>query len=57
MDKLESEKLKKVLNKKRKLNSIELDSIWSYKNILSKEKKNQQLKEDKKKRELGMKKK
>ena len=64
MDKLESEKTKesikpenkdkKLLNKKRKLNSIDLDSTWSYKNILSEEKKIQQLKEDKKKRELGI---
>ena len=64
MDKLESEKTKeniksenkdkKLLNKKRKLNSIDLDSTWSYKNILSEEKKMQQLKEDKKKRELGI---
>ena len=64
MDKLESEKTKesikpenkdkKLLNKKRKLNSIDLDSTWSYKNILSEEKKIQQLKEEKKKRELGI---
>ena len=64
MDKLESEKTKeniesqnkdkKLLNKKRKLNSIDLYSTWSYKNILSEEKKIQQLKEDKKKRELGI---
>ena len=64
MDKLESEKTKqniksenkdkKLLNKKRKLNSIDLDSTWSYKNILSEEKKIQKLKEEKKERELGI---
>ena len=47
MDKLESDKNdinsskpeQKLLNKKRKSNSINLDSTWSYNNILSEEKK------------------
>jgi len=67
MDKLENEKIslnskssktqKGVLNKKRKSNSIGLDSSWSYNNILSEEKKIQKIKENKKIRELGLSKK
>ena len=64
MDKLENEKIslnskssksqRGVLNKKRKQNSIDLDSTWSYNNILSEEKKIQKIKENKKIRELGL---
>jgi len=54
MDKLENEKIisdkksskenQKLLNKKRKSNSIEYESTWSYNNILSEEKKIQKIK-------------
>ena len=64
MDKLENEKItsniksssgeKKLLNKKRKSNTIDLDSTWSYNNIISEEKKIQKIKENKKIRELGI---
>ena len=64
MDKLENEKIntekklikgeKKLLNKKRKSNSIDPSSTWSYNNILSEEKKIQKIKENKKIRELGL---
>ena len=62
MDKLESDKNdinsskpeQKLLNKKRKSNSINLDSTWSYNNILSEEEKMLKIKENKKIRELGL---
>ena len=64
MDKLENEKIisdkksskenQKLLNKKRKSNSIDYESTWSYNNILSEEKKIQKIKENKKIRELGL---
>ena len=62
MDKLEIDKNdisiskpeQKLLNKKRKSNSINLDSTWSYNNILSEEEKMLKIKENKKIRELGL---
>ena len=64
MYKLENEKIntekklikgeKKLLNKKRKSNSIDPSSTWSYNNILSEEKKIQKIKENKKIRQLGL---
>ena len=60
LDKLENEKYdisetqQKILNKKRKSNSIDFNSTWSYNNILSEEKKIQKIKENKRERELGL---
>ena len=53
-DKKSSKGEKKLLNKKRKANSIDIDSTWSYNKILSEEKKIQKIKENKKIKELGL---
>ena len=53
-DKKSSKGEKKLLNKKRKANSIDIDLTWSYNKILSEEKKIQKIKENKKIKELGL---